>query len=399
MTSVVDTSVKHFKSAMANAPVLSGAAGTLISLLDACLVDGFDLKTATSLVVSGGEATLSFSGTHSATVDSVILVAGSSLTALNGEQKVTTVGSDFVRFATAQADGTATGTITFKMAPLGWTKSFTGTNLAAYKSSDVEGTQMFLRIDDTNALNARVVGYEDMTGISTGTGPFPTNAQMSGGGYWFKSAAANTNPVTWYLFGDSRTFYIHTAPYSGAAGAAYTIGGTRGFGDMIALRPSGDAYACALGYSASTDYTNSPHYGSLDHGAYATIATPRSYSGLGSSQLTNSYPYIGQTSSASGMDQTLGAFPSTVDGSLLLSGRFLRTDTGNNTPRCNVPGIYTSPQNQVAGSLTGGDKIPGTGPLAGKTLMGVTAASSGGTSAPTSSNSGVTFIDITGPWR
>ena len=116
MTSPVDTSVKHFHSDMLNAPVLSGTAGSLISVLDACLVNGFDLKSATGLVVAGGVATLSFSGTHSATVGSVILVAGSSITALNGEQKVTEVASGVVRFATDEADATASGTITFKMA-------------------------------------------------------------------------------------------------------------------------------------------------------------------------------------------------------------------------------------------------------------------------------------------
>lgn len=38
-----DTSVKYLHSAMPGAPVLSGTAGSLISVLDACLVNGLSL--------------------------------------------------------------------------------------------------------------------------------------------------------------------------------------------------------------------------------------------------------------------------------------------------------------------------------------------------------------------
>ena len=92
MTSVVDTSVKHFHSAMVGAPILNGQAGSMIALLNACLKDGFDIKVATSLTVDSGVATLAFTGSHSATVESVVLVAGSSVADLNGEQKITAIG-------------------------------------------------------------------------------------------------------------------------------------------------------------------------------------------------------------------------------------------------------------------------------------------------------------------
>ena len=50
-------SVKWFTSDMRGAPVVSGTAGTLIAMLDACLVTGFGVVTATSVTVSGGVAT------------------------------------------------------------------------------------------------------------------------------------------------------------------------------------------------------------------------------------------------------------------------------------------------------------------------------------------------------
>ena len=47
MASVVDTSVKHFHSGRVGAPVLTGAEGSMIALLDACVVNGFGLKSVT----------------------------------------------------------------------------------------------------------------------------------------------------------------------------------------------------------------------------------------------------------------------------------------------------------------------------------------------------------------
>lgn len=397
MTSVVDTSVKHFSSSMLNAPVLNGVAGSLISVLDACLKDGFDLKTATSLVVAAGVATLTFTGTHSATQDSVILVAGSSVTALNGEQKITSVGTNIVKFATAAADGTATGTITFKMAPAGWLKPFSGTNLAAYKSADVTATGCLLRVDDTGANVARVIGYETMSAISTGTGPFPSTAQISGGGYWAKSVVASAVAINWTLFCDSKYLILYVAPNSGAL-AANVQGFTRAFGDPIALRPSGDAFACALSYSTNTT-PQSQFDGSLDNGTVATQAMPRSYTGLGTSSLHVSVPYTGLGSSFSGGDTTLGAFPSIIDGSLRVSRKYFATAAVNAPPRADVPGYYWVPQSSAFDIIRWGDKIAGTGTLTGRNLFALSPSNANVTSTPIPSNTGLALVDITGPWR
>lgn len=398
MTSVVDTSVKHFTSAMLNAPVLNGVAGSLISLLDACLKDGFDLKTATSLVVADGVATLAYSGTHSATVDCVILVAGSSIADLNGEQRVTEVAAGVVKFATDAADGTATGTITFKIAPAGWTKPFSGTNLAAYQSADPEGTGCYLRVDDTGTTAARVVGYESMSAISTGTGPFPTTAQMNGGGYWTKSVNANANANNWALIADGRFFIIDVLPGTGLS-ASYLQSITRCFGDAIPLRPAGDAYSCVLSYSSTSSVANQ-HDGSLGTGTVVQNAMPRSYSGLGSSSLHCSIAYTGNSGSTSGSDSLMGNFPSVIDGGLRLSRKYFATQNSNSPPRADVPGYYWVPQSQVYDTFRWNDRIDGTGPLAGRRLLAVTpAASNIGSSPSTSSNTGIGFVDITGPWR
>ena len=210
MASVVDTSVKNFNSTMSGAPALSGTVGTLVALLDALLVNGFDVKTATGLTVSGGVASMAFTGSHSAQLDTVISIAGITGTyaSLNGEQKVTAVAAGVVRFATTLPDGAASGTITFKMAPAGFEKPFAKPNVGVYRSLDPASTRMLLRVDDTGAQVARVVGYEAMSDVDTGVGVFPTAAQIAGGGYWSKSTQASAAAVGWNLVADGRTFYL-----------------------------------------------------------------------------------------------------------------------------------------------------------------------------------------------
>lgn len=393
MTSVVDTSVKIFTSQMVGAPTLTGAAGSKIGVLDACLVNGFDLKSVTSLVVAGGVATLSFTGLHSAIVDSVVLVEGSSIAALNGEQKVISIGSGVVRFATAEGNATATGTITFKMAPAGWVKEFTGTNVAAYRSADVLGTRMYLRIDDTSTTLCRVVGYETMSNIDTGAGPFPTAAQVTGGGYWPKAQVAGSTPLLWCLIADTRTL-IDTVGPSYHLGAGYNLVFSRMFGDIAHVRPSGDPYACVLNYSLLTSSSGMADSG-LAGGSAAQYALPRNYTGLGSSVLNVSVPYTGNTDTCSGRDTKVGDFPSPVDGGLKLSKKFVSPSASAGYIRGDLVGWYHCPQQYVWDAI----KIFDTVTVGGRKMMCTGGSLSNSVTLAATGNGGAGFVDITGPWR
>ena len=65
----------------------------------------------------------------------------------------------------------------------GWTKTV-GTNVAAYKQG-TGGSGMSLRVDNSvSAVGyARVVGYESMTDVNTGSNAFPLESQITGGAY------------------------------------------------------------------------------------------------------------------------------------------------------------------------------------------------------------------------
>jgi hypothetical protein len=425
MTSPVDTSVKYFRSEMVGAPVLYGAVGSLIGLLDACLVNGFDLKTPSSLVVAAGVATLTYSGGHSAEVDSVLLIEGvtGALVALNGEQKITFKSATELKFATAAAPGTAAGTITFKMAPCGWTKVFTGTNKAVYKSSDPMANGHFLRVDDTVALETRVTGYETMSDIDTGTGPFPTTSQLSvagatnpaWGGYWSKGVASNTtNGIGWTFFGDTRLFMYGPKTYQSqltmADATRENFGQThlRGFGDPISLRPSGDVYGTTLACSASTNHASGGSQGSFSlglDGETGSLYTPRNWAGLGTSTMHNnrSFSMPNTVDTLSGATTYLGEFPSQIDGGLRLSERYMHKSliSGNAdyAPRAVLPGILYVPQGKVFASLPPKTVIKGTGKWLNRSLVAVGVGSFSTDTQSGPDSSGITFMDITGPWR
>ncbi len=60
----MSTAVKYYDSTMSGAPSLSGTAGALVGVLDACLVDGFGSVTVDSLTVASNVATATISGGH-----------------------------------------------------------------------------------------------------------------------------------------------------------------------------------------------------------------------------------------------------------------------------------------------------------------------------------------------
>lgn len=124
-----------YYSTDSSAPALSNAAGSLIALLDAILVNGYGAKSA-----------------------------------------------------------------------LGWAKTYSGTNQAAYTQGT--GSNGFkLAVDDTTVGYATVRGYEAMTAVTTGTLPFPTVAQQALATYcWHKSDAATNRP--WVAWGDERSLHI-----------------------------------------------------------------------------------------------------------------------------------------------------------------------------------------------
>ncbi|MFM2053085.1 MAG: hypothetical protein RL456_1122 [Pseudomonadota bacterium] len=313
-----------------NAPTLNNAAGSLIAVLDAILVDGFNLKSVTSITIASGTATVVCTG-HQFTSGRKVAIAGASVSALNDTHDITVVDANTFTFPTA-ATGTVTGTITAKRPPLGWTKPYSGTNTAMYQRTDPQATAMLLRVADTAAAPqyARAFGVESATDIDTYTGPFPTTAQASGGIHISKGAN-DSSGKRWMAVGDSKTVYL----FSDDANYPWnSIGGLHSFyfGDVSSYRSGGDAYGCIIGGVNDSGVNYNLLSIRPDQANYIYLARPSSH--LGGSILAapwgraeNAAP--GGTSSNCG-----GSFPSAVDGGMPIERSILvrENNSGQNYP-------------------------------------------------------------------
>lgn len=383
---------KSFSSDMTGAAVLSGTAGALIAVLDSVLVNGFGSVSVTGLAVASSVATATVAAGHSFKVGSVALVAGATPSGLNGEKRVLAVASNTFTFdATGVSDGSATGTITAKVAAAGWTKQYTGTNIAVYKMGGVEGTGFVLRVDDTGTTVARVRGYEVMSDANTGTGPFPTTAQWAGSGLWWsKSDTASAAARPWRIVADDRGFFYFCKQADTGAEHQGNY-----FGDILSLK-SNDPYACVLrANTASRSSSTSAITDSLEVmdslQTYDGLYVARAANTLGGSTKIHQYP---TTAVGLALSHTTGAvgwsYPSPVDNGLMLTPVVLYASTGY---RGYLPGISVSPQITNA-SFSTGDVIAGSGAMVGKSVtvvkLGAPAAGAG---------QGVVFMDQTSDWR
>ena len=158
---------------------------------------------------------------------------------------------------------------------MGWSKAFSGTNLATYRAPT--GNRFYLAVDDTSSTGSvRFRGFETATAagvaVASGIGPFPTDTQCSGGLYTYVGAAS---AKSWELYSNGSLFHLFT--YGGSSTTDIFT-----FGDFVSYR-GGDAYGTlirgqtTLGSNVAVSLTSG--YSGLSIGAYVA----RAYTGIGSS--------------------------------------------------------------------------------------------------------------------
>jgi len=382
---------RYFNSTQVSSPVLSGTAGAMLAVLDAVLVNGFGSQSVSTLVVASNIATVTHGSAHAQIVDGIANITGATPAGLNGDKRVLSVTTNGFTFAAPGiSDQTATGTITAKVASLGWTKPYSGTNLAAYKPSAVEATGCLLRVDDTGTTTARVRGYETMTDVNTGIGPFPTVAQQAAPGrWWSKSDVASAAARSWFVIGDDRCFYLFMAPNSN------TTYGTQGvfFGDFISVK-SNDPYACFLFANTADRSTAASNLSDSIEYSNGSVNTDAGFVARNANTLGGAQSLAPENAFGTGTNYTsgLGAFtyPSPVDNGLTLCRpRLIGSTSGL---RGYLPGMKVTPQNMSAGPFNSGDVVMGAGDLAGVKLRAIKTGT-------TTTSAGVCFFDMLNDWR
>ena len=384
--------IHTYDPTMTGAPVLSGTAGALHSVIKACLVDGFGAGSVATLTVASGIATATFAGAHPYRVGTVSQFAGATPAGLNGQKRILSTTTNSVTFdATGIADGAATGTITHKVAAAGWQELFAGTltNVLCVKPTVPEATGCVLRIDDTGTLNARVRAFEAMTDVSSGVGLTPLESQVAGGLYWPKSSSANATARPWIVIADERGFYLAVDP-TGTGRYTLTYAG-----DIASLK-SGDAY----GYLITGNQSDQADASTVPDGCCG-------YSGRsarGGAYLVRAHTAIGQSVAA----QRLGAHHNGATADVYAGTPGYSIGTYPNGPnnglmtgalelhalgiRGTLPGLL-HPVQDLGNAFATGAVVDGTDDLAGRRLMAIrTAPPSGAVTA------GTVFLDTTGPW-
>lgn len=398
--------VKWAHSLMRGAPVLNRQPGSIINIFQKFLIDGFGEVTSNEIVVTDGIARATLPSNSLFLVYSVIKVSGAVVDDFNGEHRVTQSASDWVEWETDVPDGTYTETTDIRYAPVGgWSKPFHVGNVAVFKSTDPQahGGGYYLRIDDSMAATtncyARVVAYEQMTDVNTGINPFPTSAQQPDGYYWNRSLFTNNdNPRKWVYVADSRCIVGGTCGREDDNDKNLPL---VGFGDAIALRPTGDPFSTFLsGHSGTTgnnQYRND--LASINTSSTHSISLPRPLAGLGNSEPTYCRPFSFSANDNSGNSTYLGSFPDSVSGRLWMCRKFFPLGGGaTGEPRAIVPGVCHI-SSRLVGETTfplGSSPVDGDGEFLGKKLLIIPWALGPASSA---SDKGAYAIDITGPWR
>lgn len=251
---IFGTKIKWYSHLNKNAPLLANEWGSLVKVLDACLVDGFSEQQVTDITIVGNSLILKFPTAHQYQQYQVINITGANSPVLNGNHRIVEVSLDglsmTIDYESLNGVVETSLMLTCKLPPIGWEKVFTGTNQAVYKFVKDTGLANYLFVDDTfpgtpyNTIwskYARVGLAEDYDGDFTPKGAtIPAlwsdfKATVSGSNMilgthkWFyatnteSTSSTNTFHVAalagnrqWYLVGDPTHFYMlnATAPNS-----------------------------------------------------------------------------------------------------------------------------------------------------------------------------------------
>lgn len=387
-----------YQSSDTGAPTLNNAPGSMAEVLRSCLVLGYNPKSVTSIAVSNGVATATCAGHgYSGTLGKLVLLAGAGQPLLNGRKQLTSVSTNAFTFAAAGVpDGTYTGAITARRAPLGWAEQHSATNVAIFARSTPEATAMLLRIDDTNvapasAAAARVLMLESATDANTFEGRTPTEARLAGGQYWLKGAD-DVAAKGWILVGDGLRFYFFTL-HNAAATEYYC----HGFGDLRSYR-AGDAFACFLAGHRSTNALNSGAFQQSNplnftaEDAAFMVARPSNQLGSGARLNAIGISPVAASNAVAG-SSSYPAYPSPVDNGCVLYAPILVSEdsvTFRHPIRGEIPGVAHP---LGAQPFTSGEVVPNVvGSNRAFVAVRVVGVNGGGNAA------GQILLDITGPW-
>jgi hypothetical protein len=136
--------------------------------------------------------------------------------------------------------GSSGAGITIKQAGAGWSKPFSASTKAVFRPP--AGNRRYLRVVNAAGVNAQARGYEDMTDVDTGTGPFPTTGQDATCNVMYNVGYSSVSGAPWFLIATDKWVIFSLAD---AISPNYSVGQVF-FGDFLHSVVPGDLYATFL---------------------------------------------------------------------------------------------------------------------------------------------------------
>jgi len=206
--------IKSYHSNQIGAPVLCGRPGSLIAVLDACLLHGMNRHGLVWLSSEGDLVSANVGVDHGFKEGDIVCIEGAGDKAYEGARRIhgiTPQGFQFNLPVTPQSP--VAGPVTVMIAPLGWEKPFSQELKAAYRCRGISADRPFLRIDETplggnedfgrGSQTAIVQMWEQLSDIDNGSGMAQT--------YWRKAQHDSATPIPWLLVGDDKRFWLCVA--------------------------------------------------------------------------------------------------------------------------------------------------------------------------------------------
>lgn len=258
---IIDTTlrdVSYFSSSQAGAPQIDATDPSgLLKILDFCLITGGVDKSVVSVEIESNNVTLGYGLGHDYRLNQVILVTGANDANINGLKKITALTSNTVTFVAVGALNNQ-GSITTKLAPLGWESIFGKTDplKRAYRSRSQKNAKRVLYLDmgypasagyhaSSPARRAMVSVCDDMqvlgTQINSLTDTFNNKpSDPNGNLFWYQArdlqktaAVTTTKKLTWKVVGNKDFFYLLVAWNTSSVFIDTILQDCYGFGEHI----------------------------------------------------------------------------------------------------------------------------------------------------------------------
>jgi hypothetical protein len=242
----------YIHSGMAGSPQYANADGAINAILEACLVNGFNTRTASSATAGAGVLTLNFASDPGFEPLQTVEVAVANVPLVNGVHRVLANANNQVTIAIAGLGDGAVGSsgagITIKQASAGWGRPYSSTTTAVFRApAGTSGNRHYLRCVHAQGQDMSAKAYEDMTDLSTGVGEYP-NASLSSTSTAIYTASHNVRAnAPWFCIATDKWLVFSLA---NNLVVSYPVG-TLIFGDLAGQVKAADAFASILTNTSS----------------------------------------------------------------------------------------------------------------------------------------------------